>query len=124
MDDWPEPEPTVISGERRSRPRYALKLPLEYRTIDGEPEITGSGTTRDLSRLGIAFETGEELPPASHVELSIEWPAIPGSAAEPPRLVVRGVVTRSQAGLTAVRVMRMEFAGTRGMAAGSGPELP
>jgi hypothetical protein len=122
MNEWPEQEPTVISGERRARPRYALKLPLEYRTIDGRTEIIGTGTTRDLSRLGIAFETGEELPPDSHVELSIEWPAIPGGA-DPPRLIVRGLVTRSQAGLAAVRVMRMEFADTRRMAAGSVSEL-
>ena len=74
LNGWIEPGMDYISGERRARQRYGLRLPLEYRILGGRDAPACSGVTRDLSSTGIAFEAGGEVAPGSAVELAVQWP--------------------------------------------------
>jgi PilZ domain len=74
-----------------------------------EPGPTkGSGTTRNLSSSGVAFEVPEILPPGSFVELAIQWP-VPLNGSVALRLVVQGSVTWNRSGIAAIRISRSQF---------------
>jgi hypothetical protein len=114
---WIEPEIDSISGERRSRPRYTMQLPLHYKLLD-EGGWEGSGITRNLSSGGVAFELAETLPPGAHVELTIQWP-VTLNGHVPLNLLVEGYVAWNGHGLAAVRTVRCQFR-TRGKTMASG----
>jgi hypothetical protein len=97
------------SSERRINRRYNLHLPLHYRVARrGLPPITGLGTTRDVSSMGLSFRCRRALPIGSHVELSIEWPARHGEdgAIE---LHVSGQIVRSDGGKISVAMSSRQF---------------
>jgi hypothetical protein len=104
---WIEPEIDYISGERRSRPRHTLQLPLQYKALD-EEGVSGSGTTRDLNSGGVCFEIQETLRPGARVELTIQWP-VAQRGSIPMQLVVEGRIARSGNGVAAVRTSRCHF---------------
>jgi hypothetical protein len=117
LEGWIEPGIARISGERRSRQRFALQLPLEYRVI-GTKASAGYATTRDLSSAGIAFELDEELPARCQMELALQWP-IPMEGGTPLKLVLRGTLLRKEQGLAVLKVQRCQFRSQpRAMAAG------
>ena len=98
-----------ISGNQRSRQRFPIDLPLQYKIVRDYRVIgTGTGKTVDMSSGGIAFATNETLKIGAHVELSICWPVLLDGSC-PMKLVAEGRVLRSDALLTAVRVDRYEF---------------
>jgi len=69
----------AISGDRRSRKRYSLRLPLEYSAIVAPGQVTGGiGTSVDLSSTGICFRTAADLPVGSYLQISVAWPARDG----------------------------------------------
>ena len=116
-----EPEIDFISGDRRVKPRFELRLPLRYRMLNASQQA-GSGMTRNLSSGGVAFEVTDKLEPGSSVELVIQWPvALRGTT--PLELVVRGSVAWNQADVAAVRMTRTEFRGQR-KASGAGGGFP
>jgi hypothetical protein len=90
--------------ERRSDPRYELRLPMHYRIAQrGEPVISGSGMTLDISVHGISFRCRKPLPVGVHIEVSVDWPARYGDV-YPIELVATGFVVRSDHGRTAIRM--------------------
>jgi hypothetical protein len=110
-----------VAGERRARPRYALRFPLHYRVLD-EEGAAGSGTTLNLSSSGVAFDVVEALQLGAHVELAIQWPvALNGRI--PLKLMVEGHVAWNEGGLAAVRMSRCEFR-TQGKTSSGGFALP
>ena len=98
-----------ISGDRRSKKRYALDLALTYRVLRKYRVIaTGSGRTSNMSSSGLAFTTNETFNLATYIELSISWPVLLYDNCLL-KLVVEGSVVRSSAAFTAIRVKRTEF---------------
>lgn len=90
--------------ERRAEPRYDLRLPLHYRISQrGQPAISGSGMTLDLSVHGISFRCRKPLPVGVHIEVTVDWPARYGEV-YPIELQATGFVVRSDHGRTAMRM--------------------
>ena len=93
-----------IAMERRADPRYDLRLPLHYRVAQrGEPAISGSGLTLDISVHGLSFRCRKPLPVGVHIEVSVDWPARYGEL-YPIELLATGFVIRSDHGRTAMRM--------------------
>lgn len=108
VNGWIEPDTCDISGERRARQRYALRMPLEYRLLGGEAPVAGCGTTCNLSSEGIAFELDTDIELGSYVELAIEWPiAVRGKSNM--RLIVRGTLLRAEDGIGVLKIRRCAF---------------
>jgi PilZ domain len=108
LNGWMEPAVDYISGDRRSRQRFVLRLPVEYRILTGQMASTGFGVTRDLSSSGLAFELDQELKPGCQVELTVQWP-VPLEGGTPLKLVLRGTAVRSEHHMAAVRVHKCQF---------------
>ena len=90
--------------ERRTDPRYELRLPLHYRIAQrGQPVISGSGLTLDISVHGMSFRCRKPLPVGVHIEISVDWPAR-YSEVYPIELLATGFVVRSDHGRTAMRM--------------------
>jgi hypothetical protein len=100
---------TGISGDRRSRRRFDLDLPLQYKVV-GRYRLgrMGVGKTINMSATGIAFEAEEPLSPGVAIELSLAWPVLLNQTC-PLKLVITGKVVRSGVTLTALRMDRYEF---------------
>jgi hypothetical protein len=94
----------TMTIERRSNPRFDLRLPLRYRISQkGIAPYTGTGLTQDLSIHGISFKCRKPLPVGAHVELLVDWPAKYGDL-YPIELHVTGFILRSVNGRTAIKM--------------------
>ncbi|HMD76508.1 MAG TPA: PilZ domain-containing protein [Terracidiphilus sp.] len=101
--------PEIIAGNRRSDRRYPLRLDLRWKLIRRRRVLeTGVGSTLDLSKGGVRFESNRPLPEGFNVELAINWPALLHNVA-PMQLVVLGRIMRSEDGQIAIRTMQHEF---------------
>ena len=98
-----------ISGNRRSKKRFPIDLPIQYKILRKYLVTgTGTGTTVDISSGGIAFVANESFKIGAHVELSVGWPMLLNGSC-PMQLVIEGRVVRSNGSLTAIRMDRHEF---------------
>ena len=98
-----------IAGDRRSDRRYLLLLNLRWKLIRRRRVLdTGIGSTLDLSRGGIRFESDRPLPEGFNVELAISWPVLLHNVA-PMQLKVQGRIVRSEGGRIAIRMSEHEF---------------
>ncbi len=99
----------AISGDRRSRRRYDLQLPLMYRCLsNGKLVVSGVGRTLDISTQGIRFMPGAPLPESSRVEMMINWPVL-SAAGKPIVLMAFGTVVRNTEEYAGVRIGHFEF---------------
>lgn len=96
-----------ISGERRSRRRYAIGLPLRYQAME-DRRHTGMGTTINISSSGLVFESRDYLPVGSYIDVLISWP-VRSPDKRPLQVAVQGRVVRNDAVTTAVQIVRHEF---------------
>ncbi len=104
-----ETQTTEISGERRSRRRYPLSLPVQFKIMKNCVVVgTGDGTSLDLSSSGIAFSTASPPRIGSYLELSISWPVLLNGSC-PLKLVATGRVVRSGHDCTAIAMDRHVF---------------
>jgi PilZ domain-containing protein len=100
---------TEIAQDRRSKRRYPIELPVQYKIMKNYLVIgTGSGNSLDLSSGGIAFTSGAPLKIGSYLELSVSWPVLLNQSC-PLKLVASGRVVRSDQNLTAISLDRYEF---------------
>lgn len=98
-----------IAGERRENRRYGLKLGLRWKVIRRRRLAdSGEGFTLDLSRGGVRFYAGRDLPPGAKVVLSITWPVLLHDVA-PMLLAIDGKVIRSADGWVVIRSLQHEF---------------
>jgi hypothetical protein len=98
-----------IHQDRRTKRRYALDLPVQFKIMKNYLVVgTGTGTTLDMSSSGIAFTTSQPLKVGSYLEMSVNWPVLLNQSC-PLKLVAFGKVVRSDAGRAAVRMDRHEF---------------
>jgi PilZ domain len=100
--------PKVALDRRRDR-RYELRLSLHYRvSVKGEAVRAGSGTTQDMSAMGLSFRCRKPLPVGAHIEVMIDWPAKQPEV-ESMALLLTGFILRSDGNRTAVRVTSRRF---------------
>jgi len=101
--------PKVDSTERRCTSRFAIQQEVHYRVLTrrGEGE-SGSGRTINISSSGVLFTTVQALPPKSHVELDITWPAELDNRL-PMKLVALGRVVRSGPDYSVIVIEKHEF---------------
>jgi hypothetical protein len=112
-----------ISGNRRSKQRFPIDFPVQYKIMRNYLIIgTGTGTTVDISSGGIAFMANESLKIGAYVELSVAWPVLLNGSC-PLKLVVEGRVVRSNGSLTAIRMDRHEFRTQRRSVAATQPAV-
>ena len=84
-----------LSEDRRSKRRYPITLPVQYKIMKNYLVMgSGSGTTVDLSSGGIAFSTPEPGRLGSFLEVSVSW-ACTAQSILPPEAVASGRVIRS-----------------------------
>jgi hypothetical protein len=100
---------TEISQDRRSKRRYPIELPVQYKIMKNYLVMgTGTGNSLDLSSGGIAFTCNTPLKIGSYLELSISWPVLLNQSC-PLKLVASGRVVRSDHTRTAISLDRYEF---------------
>ena len=100
---------TDICGDRRTRRRYDVDLPVQFKVIRHYQVVqSGTGKTINLSGGGLACNFGVALKPGSSIQLAVGWPVMLNKTC-PLKLVIEGKVVRSDASLTAVRMERYEF---------------
>jgi hypothetical protein len=100
---------TEISQDRRSKRRYPIELPVQYKIMKNYLVLgTGSGNSLDLSSGGIAFTSSAPLKIGSYLELSVSWPVMLNQSCSL-KLVASGRVVRSDEYRTAISLDRYEF---------------
>jgi hypothetical protein len=95
--------------DRRRSQRYSISLDVHF-TIKKQAKIleTGIGKIQNVCRSGLLFECPIIIPPASVLQLIIDWPVL-FEGKTPVQWVVDGVVVRSTSSGTAVQIMRQKF---------------
>jgi hypothetical protein len=97
------------SLERRTGTRFPLDLKVRYvvrgrRSLD----VTGSGSTIDLSSSGLNFRADKHLQAGMRLDVYIDWP-VPLDGGVQLQLVMSGEVVRTDGLATALRIERHEF---------------
>ena len=93
--------------ERRESIRFPLQLRLSYRRYgsDGACEF---GSTVNLSRSGVFFNTTGQLAVDTNLEMTVKWPVLLKGAI-PLDLWLFGRVVRANGNQAAVRIERHQF---------------
>jgi hypothetical protein len=102
-------------SEQRSHQRYPIELEVEYRLVaKGQPELIGSGKTRNISSGGVLFEALGSPPENGSIELMLNWPFLLEGVC-PLKLVMKGRIVRSDLNGIAIQSNYHEFrtAGSR-----------
>lgn len=93
--------------ERRSRQRFPLALPVEYRLL-GQGAHAGWGWTSNISSKGVLFEIAEQASLSGLIEVVVNWPyVLDGVCAL--KLVMKGRVVRIGGRTVAVASSQHEF---------------
>jgi hypothetical protein len=93
--------------ERRSNPRYPIRVEVEYRVTSRTTEA-GTGQTVNISSGGLLLETEVPLSVGVPIELSLSWPALLEDDV-PLQLRVFGETIWARERETAVRIWRYDF---------------
>ena len=102
----PLPQPLK---ERRSKWRYPVKVPLEYRAVLSNGAVTfGTGTVLNMSSRGVLFHTADVLPSGLAVELWIVWPTKLDDTITL-ELYVVGKTIRTDGAGTVIKISKTEF---------------
>src|SRR5690349_9170478 len=100
------PNQTDIQGDRRSSRRYVISLPVRIKVFKSDLIIKiATGKVLNMSSRGIAFSGDYIFDISAVVELSISWPVLLNGTT-PVKLVIQGIVIRSDAMITAVQLIR------------------
>jgi hypothetical protein len=93
--------------DRRRRRRYPVALTLRWHL--GRGQLSGTGSTLDMTSRALAFRT-EGIAPrmGSYLEVSVAWP-VPLNDTCPLKFMVWGSVLRSEPGRTVISIERHEF---------------
>ena len=82
-----------------------MRFKVITRRTDAKP---GRGQTINVSSSGVLFSTDQELVPGRRVEVTISWPAQLDDTC-PLKLVAKGRVVRTEAGMAAMEMQQHEF---------------
>lgn len=94
--------------DRRSPGRFPMDREIRFRMTNKRNELVGTGRTVNMSSKGLLFLTDERLPAGKRLEMAISWPAqLDHKCAL--KLMARGKVVRTGAGMAAVSIEQYEF---------------
>ena len=98
-----------IQGDRRKTQRYegAMELRFQRQDPDGTMHV-GHGTTVDLSRGGLRFNSEEAVAPGMELALQVVWPVLLQNIC-PLELFVKGTVSAVTQRGTILLIRRYEF---------------
>ena len=96
----------------RHRPyRYDIRRPVEFRFFrDGSGPLTGTGSTINISRRGLLFQTDKEVEVGTKVEMTIRMGPGPVEASDVVSLHVEGITVRTEPGKVAVSIKKHRLA--------------
>jgi hypothetical protein len=95
------------SKDRRAEARIPIACPSRYE-VHSEPKEAGTGSTIDISSVGIAFTTQTLLPANAKITLHVEWPIrLVGDV--PIELNAGGRLTRTEKTMAAVELDTVSF---------------
>jgi hypothetical protein len=98
------------SPEKRLHERYPISLNAQYRLLRRGRRIAGAGPGRviNIASGGVLFQTEDELPLGTSIELLISWPVrLEGIC--PLKLVMRGRTVRTDDRGVAIKTNHYEF---------------
>lgn len=105
----PESKVAPVASERRSKPRFPLRLSVRYRTVSDGPTLLGAGRTLNMSSCGLLVASGDaNVRTGSRLQLTVDWPFLLHGVT-PLQLIVSGRVTRHQDEEFAVKVDEYQF---------------
>ncbi|MGD0296601.1 MAG: PilZ domain-containing protein [Bryobacteraceae bacterium] len=94
--------------ERRAKVRYAVELRVRYRTLCKKHMFAGVGYTKNMSSHGVFIASRCDVPMGTHMEVSIDWPALLDGAVQL-QLVSVGKVVRCEESGFAVTLGKCEY---------------
>ena len=97
------------SAERRLGTRFPIDLKVRY-VVRGRQslELSGSGSTIDLSSSGLNFRADKHLQAGMRLDVYIDWP-VPLAGGVQLQLMMSGEVVRTDGLATALKIERHEF---------------
>jgi PilZ domain len=99
---------SAIRLERRLRARYPVRLLARYRTLDQAEELTGFGTTVNMSSSSLLVKCQHDIPLGAQMDVVVNWPSLLESTI-PLQLVTSGRVVRSEPSHFVIEFARYEF---------------
>lgn len=108
--------------DRRNATRFPIDDAATYRILGGTSHhriskasrLSGAARCVNISSGGVLLTTDHQLPVGGRIEVLVNWPARLNGVVSL-RLVVRGVVVRSEVGYAAVQIVGYEFRTWRAM---------
>lgn len=98
-----------VALERRSKPRFPLRLSVRFRALSEEPSALRVGRTLNMSSGGFLIASDEaNIRTGSRLLLTVEWPFLLHGVT-PLQLIVSGRVTRCIQEEFAVKVDDYQF---------------
>lgn len=96
-----------IAVDRRKRRRFPIQADTNYRLVSSK-RVSGDGRILNISSSGVQFTTDQSLQIGKTVELAVNWPALLENKCLL-KLVITGVLIRSDGGSAVMRITRYEF---------------
>jgi len=97
-----------LSGERRARTRYPVRLTVRYRSLISRQKCCGEGITVDMSSSSIRVQCNHHLAIGNRAEILVDWPSLLDSRV-PLQLVLVGEVVRAEPTAFALRYFQHQF---------------
>ena len=99
------------SENNRQSARYPIALKLQYKLRMNKKglEYLGFGRTLNISSGGVLFEADCPLPARAPIEVALDWPYLLLDGVVTLKLVMRGIIIRSDAKAIAVKADHYEF---------------
>lgn len=103
------PSDSKVALERRSKPRFPLRLSVRYRTLSDEPSSLCAGRTLNMSSCGLLVASDEaNVRTGSRLLLTVDWPFLLHGVT-PLQLIVSGRVIRCAEEEFAVKLDDYQF---------------
>ena len=95
-------------SECRAKTRVPVSMELRFSYRRGNVRHYGTGRTKDLTDEVVSFESDQEVPGGTDLELRISWPLRLQSVC-PLELVIRGSLVRRDTSGVVLRMKSLEF---------------
>ena len=86
--------------------RYDIRRPVDFRFQDGSGPTTGTGSTVNISRRGLLFQTDDEVAVGTKIEMTIRMGPGLVETSEDVSLRVEGITVRKEPGKVAVSIKK------------------
>jgi hypothetical protein len=114
-------DPKPLNIDRRLKPRYPVQMEVRFRALNQGRDVSGVGTTIDMSSEGLLISAQCPVRSGMRVEIILEWPlALEGSV--PLQLVILGKVVRQNQSGFAIEFRRYQFRTKRRRASSAGAD--